>query len=321
LEEVEDCSRTLAWPEDRSPGGADVLKLQAACPFQAFAAKRLRAEPLNRREWGLSAAERGKLLHETLEKIWSPEGGALHTLADLQAANRDGRLDGILSSAIADVFARLDVPDDEWIRAYLEGEQRRLHKRLTEWMAVETQRAPFEVIACEENLQDVNVGGLKLRLRADRIDQVANFERLLIDYKTGKVSTHDWEGPRPNEPQLPLYAVFGNVEDVRGVLFARIRAGETGFTGSMTDLNRQLFPNAKASAALGKIEYSEAMRDEWEQALLALAIDFLRGEAAVDPKDGKATCEYCPMPGLCRVAEKREPLEEEVETEHDVDYE
>lgn len=321
MEEVEDFSGTVAWSMDRSPGGADVLKLQAACPFQAFAAKRLRAEPLNRQEWGLSAVERGKLLHETLEKIWSPKTGALHTLADLDTAIRDGCLDEILASAIADVFARLDVPDDEWIRAYLEGEQRRLHKRLTEWMALEAQRAPFEVIACEENLQDVNVGGLKLRLRADRIDQVANFERLLIDYKTGNVSTHDWEGPRPNEPQLPLYAVFGNVEDVRGVLFARIRAGETGFTGSVTDLNRQLFPNAKVSAALGKIEYSGAMRDEWEQALLALAAEFLRGEAAIDPKDGRVTCEYCPMPGLCRVAEMREPLEGQLETEHDVDYE
>lgn len=319
LEVVEDFSGLLAWPVDRSPGGADVLKRQAACPFQAFAAKRLRAEPLNRQEWGLSAAQRGDLLHKTLEQVWSPKG-ELRTLMDLQAAIRNGDLDGILSQAITDVFAQLDAPDSDWIRAYLESEQRWLHKRLSEWMAVEAERAPFEVIACEENLHDVNVGGLKLHLRADRIDEVANFERLLIDYKTGEVSTHDWEGPRPNEPQLPLYAVFGNVEDVRGALFARIRAGGTGLTGYVTDLKRQLLPNAKASAALGKVEYSEAIRDEWEQALLALAADFLRGEAAVDPKNGKATCEYCAMTGLCRIAELRDPLEE-LEMEHDGDDE
>lgn len=311
FEELEDISGAIAWPIDRSPGGADVLKLQAACPFQAFAAKRLRAETPNRQEWGLSPVQRGSLLHKTLERIWSPEYGALHTLADLQAALREDRLDAILSSAIASVFARLDFPNDEWIRTYLASEQRRLHKRLSEWMAVEAERAPFTVEACEKDLPDVSVGGLSLHLRADRIDKLANSERLLIDYKTGKVSPRDWEGPRPNEPQLPLYAVFGNVTDVRGVLFALIRPGETGFTGSVADLNRQLFPGAKASAALGKIDYSDAMRDEWEQALLTLAADFLRGEASVDPKDGKATCEYCPMPGLCRVAEMRNPLEED----------
>ncbi|MFZ0663198.1 MAG: PD-(D/E)XK nuclease family protein [Acidobacteriaceae bacterium] len=315
LEEVEDASETIAWPVDRSPGGAEVLKLQAACPFHAFAAKRLRAEPLNRHEWGLSAAERGKLLHKVLERIWLPVKGALHSLDDLKAAVREQRLDGILRTTIAEVFERLDVPADEWTRAYLEGEQRRLHRRLGEWMEVEAERAPFEVIACEENLPDVNVGGLKLGLRADRIDQVEDFERLLIDYKTGEVSARDWEGSQPNEPQLPLYAVFGHVEDVRGVLFARIRAGKTGFAGTVTDLNRQLLPDAKATSALGKIAYSEAMRDEWEGALLALAADFLRGEAAVDPKDGSSTCKYCPMPGLCRVAEMRDPLEEDTETE------
>jgi hypothetical protein len=204
---------------------------------------------------------------------------------------------------------------------YLDGEKRRLHRRLAEWMAVEAERAPFEVIACEENLHDVDVGGLKLKLRADRIDQVGKSERLLIDYKTGVVSPHDWEGPRPNEPQLPLYAAFGNVEDVRGALFARIRAGETGFTGAVADLHRQLLPDTKASSALGKIAYTEMMRDGWEAALLALAGDFLRGEATVDPKDGKATCEYCPMPGLCRVAERRDPLEEGAEAENHGDDE
>ncbi|MGB7190555.1 MAG: PD-(D/E)XK nuclease family protein [Acidobacteriaceae bacterium] len=321
LEEVEDDSGVIAWPVEQSPGGADVLKHQAACPFHAFAAKRLRAEPLNRHEWGLSAAMRGKLLHETLQKIWSPDDGALHSLEELQTAVREGRLDGILTAAIAEAFARLDAQEDAWTRAYLASEQRRLHRRLAEWMRLEAARVPFEVIACEEKLHDVNVGGLKLKLRADRIDEVSNFERLLIDYKTGAVSVRDWEGARPNEPQLPLYAVFGNVEDVRGVLFARIRAGETGFAGSVADLNRQLLPLAKATAALGATAYTDEMRGEWESALLGLAADFLRGAAAVDPKDGKKSCAHCPMPGLCRVAEVCDPLEEGAEAKGDGDDE
>ena len=86
-------------------------------------------------------------------------------------------------------------------------------------LRIEAKRVPFTVEATEKVLDDVSVGGLKLRLRADRVDRVGDGKRLLLDYKSGEVATKDWEGMRPNEPQLPLYAIFGNVEDVarRGV--------------------------------------------------------------------------------------------------------
>jgi hypothetical protein len=50
-------------------------------------------------------------------------------------------------------------------------------------------------------------------------------------------------------------------------------------------------------------QYNESMRDGWQSALLHLAEEFLRGEASVDPKHGATTCQYCPLPGLCRIAE------------------
>jgi probable DNA repair protein len=302
-EEIDEGGERVPWPQDRPAGGSEVLKQQAACPFQAFATKRLRAEPLNRSEWGLSAAERGKLLHKVLEKIWSPSQGALHSLEDLRHAMREGRLRGILSEAIAEVFEQFAFVDDAWMLAYLASEQRRLLHRLEEWMKVEAKRVPFTVIACEEKLEDVSVGGLKLKLRADRVDRVGAAGTLILDYKSGEVSPHDWEGLRPNEPQLPLYAVFGNLEDVRGVLFARIRAGEDCLTGRVADVKTQLFADAKPHSAMARHRYTEFMRDEWNEALLALAGDFLAGDAAVDPKQGKKTCQYCPLPGLCRVSE------------------
>ena len=318
IEEIADASGEIPWPDDRSAGGSEVLKDQAACPFRAFATRRLQARELNRSEWGLTASERGSLLHKVLEQIWSPEFGRLHTLDDLLAARSEGRLRQIVQDAIAVVFAEEVSPsDDPWQRAYLAGEQQRLNTRIVEWLEVETARAPFTVIACEEKLDNVNVGGLKLRLRADRIDEVAGYARLLVDYKTGNdVGTADWNPPRPNEPQLPLYAAFGNVDDVGGVLFARIRAGKTCFVGQVSDPRTQLFPDASSSSALVKNPYSERVRDEWTGSLLSLAEEFLRGEAAVDPKLGAETCKHCPLPGLCRVAEQSVALEEdEAETD------
>jgi ATP-dependent helicase/nuclease subunit B len=313
IEEITDASGEIAWPREQSAGGSDVLQLQAACPFRAFATKRLGAGELNRSDWGLTAGERGELLHKVLQAIWSPESGRLHTLDDLLAAKRNEHLRQIVDEAIATVFANeLDPIGDEdpWLHAYLDSERRRLSKLIVEWLALEATRFPFEVIACEEKLKDVSVGGLKLRLRADRIDEVADYARVLIDYKTGsEVSTADWNPPRPTQPQLPLYAAFGNVEDVRGVVFARIRAGDTCFIGKVADAKTQLLPDVKATSALVKYPYSDKVRDEWSEALLNLAQDFLFGEAAVDPKDGRKTCEHCQLPGLCRVAERPGVLE------------
>ncbi|HEV2463206.1 MAG TPA: PD-(D/E)XK nuclease family protein [Acidobacteriaceae bacterium] len=320
LETVEEPSAQISWPKTVSPGGSEVLKDQAACPFRAFAVKRLRAETLNRREWGLSAAERGKLLHKVLERIWSPKDGALHTLDELRAAIRQDHLSEILRTAIANAFTKVDstAGDDPWMRAYLESEKQRLHLRLTAWMKLEADRASFEVAECEKDLSDVDVGGLKLKLRADRIDHVEGSGSLLIDYKSGNVSPKDWDLPRPNEPQLPLYAVFGNVENVRGALFARIRAGKKmGFTGAVEDVRSQLLPNESPRSELVKNPFTTTMRDEWHDALLKLADAFLRGEALIDPKHGADTCRYCPLPGLCRVAETQSIAKDEDEADDD----
>lgn len=318
IETIEEASAQISWPEDRPPGGSEVLKHQAACPFRAFAIKRLHAEPLNRREWGLSAIERGKLLHKALERIWSPDGGALHSLNDLRAAMSAGTLDEILHAAIAKAFTEVDslACDDPWMVAYLEGEKRRLHLRLTDWMKKEAERVSFEVVACEKNLENVDVGGLKLKLRADRIDRVEGSGSLLIDYKSGDVSPKDWALPRPNEPQLPLYAVFGNVENVRGALFARIGAGKKmGFTGAVQDVRSQLLPNEGPRSELVRHPYTEALHDEWHDALVKLADGFLRGEALVDPKQRAQTCRHCALPGLCRVVEAQDAAEDRDETD------
>ena len=319
LEEIADDSGVIPWPREQNAGGADVLKRQAACPFQAFATKRLSAKELNRSEWGLSAGERGKLLHEVLEAIWSPEGGSLHTSEDLLAAIKENRLRDVLKSAIDGVFARfvrkhgLELSDDPWMAAYLESEKQRLHVRIGEWLKHEAERVPFEVEAAEKTLDDVHVGDLKLRLRADRIDRVGDNKHLLIDYKTGLVTPAKWKGMRPDEPQLPLYAAFGNVSNVCGALFAHISAGKTRFSGAVKDARAELIPDLDATSSLRKYPYTDAMRDEWTAALLNLAEDFLRGEAAVDPRDGRKTCEFCPLPGLCRIAEVGGALEESTE--------
>jgi probable DNA repair protein len=305
LDSIADDSGALAWPQEQNAGGADVLKRQAACPFQAFAAKRLRAEPLDESEWGISPSEKGKLLHAVMQRLFSSTDPLpIRSRDDLVTAIATKQLPGILEAHIdAAMQAQFDAASgDPWQQACLAAEKRRLMIRIGDWLALEAGRQPFTVESCEQRLHDVHVGDLKLNLRADRIDQLPDGSRLLLDYKTGNVSTASWDGDRLDDPQLPLYATYGNVENVSGILFARIRSGKIDFEGRVRDAHVQLSADIRSKKALITHPYSDAMRDEWARALASLGDEFLRGEAAVAPRDTKV-CTFCDLHSLCRVAE------------------
>jgi ATP-dependent helicase/nuclease subunit B len=305
VEAVTDDSGVLAWPRGQNAGGADVLKRQAACAFQAFATKRLRAEPLDESEWGISPSQKGKLLHAVMESLFSPD-------APSPLLGRDDLVNAIAANQLSDILeTHIDAamraqfgaePADPWQRACLQAEKRRLMIRIGAWLELESKRQPFTVESCEKRLQDVHVGALKLNLRADRIDRLPDGSRLLLDYKTGNVSTANWEGDRPDDPQLPLYAAYGNVEDVSGILFARIRSGKIEFEGCVRNAQGQLSADIPNKKTLVTRPYSEAMREEWARVLARLGEDFLRGEAAVAPRDPKV-CTFCGLHALCRIAE------------------
>ena len=305
FETVRDDCGAQRWPQEQNAGGADVLRRQAACPFQAFAAKRLRAEPLNECDWGISPMEKGKLLHDVMQRLFSSTAPfPLRSRDDLVTAIDTHQLDSILETHVdGAIEAQFGAePADAWLRACLAAEKRRLLIRVGDWLALEAKRQPFIVEACEKRLQDVHVGQLKLNLRADRIDVLPDGSRLLLDYKTGNVSTAGWEGDRPDDPQLPLYAAYGNVEDVSGILFARIRSGRIEFDGRVRDAQALLDATIKTKKTLVPRPYSDAMRDDWARVLEGLAGEFLRGEAVVRPRDNKV-CKQCDFGSLCRVAE------------------
>lgn len=309
LESIPDGAVPLPWPRERHAGGADVLKRQAACPFQAFAVKRLSAEPLNGGEWGFTPAERGDLLHQVLHRIFSQR---LRSRDELLAVLDAQELPSLLDAHIDDVFRDFAHVSGSWQEAYLAAEKRRLRTRLEEWLAYEAQRLPFTVEATEQKLPSVPIGDLLLNLRADRIDLLPDGSRLLIDYKSGRISAASWSGDRPDEPQLPLYAVCGNVENLSGVLLAKISAGETGFDGRVRDARGQLFADLGSGRKLVTDPFTPAMRDAWSRTLHGLAQEFLEGASAVAPREPEV-CRNCSLPALCRKAERATPQAEEEE--------
>jgi ATP-dependent helicase/nuclease subunit B len=117
------------------------------------------------------------------------------------------------------------------------------------------------------------------------------------------MNTSVWQSKRPDEPQVPLYAAYSDIDKLQGVLFAQVRTGKLCFVGRVADARGQLYPSLNGGSGLVKNPYSDAVRDEWAEALRALADEFIRGEASVAPKAYPETCKYCSLPSLCRVAE------------------
>jgi ATP-dependent helicase/nuclease subunit B len=294
LEEQENAA-ILPWPLEQNAGGAEILRRQAACPFQSFATRRLDARPMDATDWGLEARDRGSVVHKILEDLWTE----LKTRYALLQARAEARLHALVERHVSATLQRYRgrAPKDRWTQAYLDAEQKRIVSLIEEWLDYEAKRADFTVEAGEEKL-GAAVGDLKLQVRVDRIDAIAG-GRVIIDYKTGLLNGVSWDGPRPDEPQLPLYAGFGQIEHLKGVLLGRVREEKVKFIGRVEDAATVMPGDVK----LTKPPYSADMLRGWQNVLSDLGQQFLRGEAQIDPKQYPKTCKFCDLPGLCRIAE------------------
>jgi probable DNA repair protein len=284
-----------AWPADVDAGGAEILRNQAACAFRAFATKRLAARAMEDTDWGLEPRERGNVVHAILDKVWAE----LQNRDSLRLARRENRLPILLGQHVDDALQKfkVDGQNRSWNEAYLHTERERILSLIDEWLAYEETRAEFAVETREEK-RSAGVGALKLQVRVDRVD-VINGGRVIIDYKTGAVKTDSWDGSRPDDPQLPIYAAYGQVDNLKGVLLAKVAEEKPRFVGQMED-GDAIIPG---NSALAKQPYSEEILGKWKDVLLDLANGFLSGEAQVDPKQYPKTCQYCKLQGLCRIAE------------------
>jgi probable DNA repair protein len=272
-------------------GGVSLIKDQAACPFRAFAAHRLRAEGIGAPHTGLDAVERGTLVHRVLASAWERLG-----TKDALGAIDGAALEALLAAAADDAIGRKKRDRPTTLSGRFAAIERdRLVRLAGEWLKLERGRSGFSVLATEGQ-REAGLGVLKLSLRLDRVDQLASGERVVIDYKTGRAAVPSMLGERPDEPQLPLYLTVAE-QDAAAVAFAQVRAGDMKFVGLAREAG--LVPGTKAPVAGW-----EAQRTAWRAELERLAGEFAAGIAAVDPKRLEHTCRLCDLHSLCRIHER-----------------
>lgn len=275
---------------DAQHGGVGLVADQARCPFQALAHHRLWARALPEATPGLSAGERGKLVHAVARVLWE----RLESQAVLKTMDEAARRE-LVERCVAEVLERR-FADSRFQRRLLDIEKRRLAALFMEWLALEAGRDDFRVAATELNTRLV-LSGVEFKLRVDRVDELADGRRLVLDYKTGGQLAHikSWIDPRMEEPQLPMY-VLSVGEEVDAMALGSVRPGECTLRG-VGDGVALLKP-------VSELDHPdmETLRSWWSTILGRLVDEHRRGVADVDPKSPK-NCRLCDAMSLCRVFE------------------
>lgn len=297
LEKIEDAQLPPLPIEERARvrGGASVLKAQALCPLNAQLQYRLGAANYQAPTLGLSAAERGNLVHQVLANFWLsfPEGQAdAFSLHQLQGETRQQRIREAVESAIREKQTQhRQLPAGFW-----QLEQRRLTRLLEQWLQVEESRPDFTVTRIEWE-QPIELAGLGFHLRLDRLDTLPGGEQLVIDYKTGVPSISDWLSERVREPQLPLYALAQS--NARAIAFAQVRNGDSRFKGC-----GEIAEPIEGIKAVGDVQREspfaswQQLVEHWQSGLMQLAEEYREGYAALSferPADNFAQHELWPL--------------------------
>ena len=226
-------------------GGAYTVQRQTVEPFAAFAYGRLGVRRPEAIEPGIAPGVRGDIIHNALHTLFA-DRPTQSDIADWDPSNLAERLGSAIDSALARHLRHADTTQTRLLGL----ERTRLIRLLRSFVVAELERPEFAVAAVEKPL-NFEAFGVRLGLRVDRIDRLADGSLLVIDYKTGmprKLLNRDGD---PLDLQLVVYA--DAMEDpVGGLALINIDSRSISYQGTG-----------------GSVEWDAARRDEWPQRLAA----------------------------------------------------
>ncbi len=288
-----------------APRGTRGLSLMAKCPMWATVEVRwgcLRRYPL---PLGLAPRVLGDWIHDVLECFWQ-EVGSLSGLIEFGEPARAQRVQELTAEIRKKLFHRkslrlTDLPD-----SILDIEEKRVVAIVLDWLSLELEREGLFTVIETESQEQISLGGLTLKVRLDRVDQLEDGSLVVIDYKSGNTGPglRAIDSRDPQEPQLLLYAVTRN-RPVSGILFGRMQTQgprTSSWVGYGKEaLGIQGFRSYEELDDSGMIEFLE----ESKNSVTELAIKLAQGFTTVQPQSLQL-CDQCSWQSVCRIREKRD---------------
>jgi exodeoxyribonuclease-5 len=243
-------------------------------------------------------------VHEVLAAFWQPNQKP-RNFTDLRDMNETD-FSQALNLAIGNTLRSFSTESNVVSATVLELEHERLYKLIGDWLQYEKGRGiAFNIVACEAEKQ-VNICGIELTLKIDRIHALENGELEFIDYKTGqKPEMKSWGESRITEPQLPIYAVFWteDASKVAAVRFGMVKIAEHAFLG-VADTDFETETDKRKPAFLQNFSDWQALLAHWKTSIEAIAQEIKAGEAAVRFEDENLLV-YCEVTPLLRLPERQ----------------
>ena len=281
------------------PGGVAVLDKVQLCPMQAITNIRLKVnDHTPNYTMGITGAERGEILHNALEFFWDELMGqrqkGQYDSDNLKALDTNS-LRELLNASVDSAFFWLDREDIE--PALIEKERQMMLSKLNQWIELEKNRDTFNVIALEKT-DFVNLGGLKIKIRKDREDEIIdsnnNHKTLALDIKSREESISSAFSSSMPKSQLPLAALSGNIDGIAYLNVIPHSPSISGVINSESSDDMQLLSEHKYKAP----KDWDKLKDLWLKLFSKKIGEYVSGVANYTPS--VAACMYCAKKSLCR---------------------
>lgn len=210
---------------ERIGGGAYTIQRQRAEPFSAFAQGRLLAGEVRMVEPGISPSLRGNVVHKALQNLYRE----LPSRAELLEWSDDNLSERIQRAANFGLAGYIEEADPV-LRRLLYIEKERLFQVLRAFITEEKQRPDFSVAGVEIDYV-LNLSGLELRLRVDRLDTLPDNTVVIMDYKTGAPKVLLDKNRNLNDVQLAVYS-FAVPGEIGGLVLANVDVRKVEYKGA-----------------------------------------------------------------------------------------
>ena len=276
-----DALESSASTERQLPGGAGMLITMASNPLKAYARWRLRIEPLPPALVGVSALERGILIHGILEAVWR-QLKSQQSLLMQSSAELEEIIQQALDFQFKQVFARRFRQPGPQLLAL---ERQTLSQVVKQWLSLESERPEFTINALEKTIS-LNLQGFQVRGRIDRIDRLANGQLMLIDYKTGQFRSAAMLETPLYEPQLPFYLLALRQEaktpEVAALAFAGLKPGYLKMQGYGSGDALEIPGITAVGEEQSKNETWQSLPKHWHSEIASLVEKAIVGNAMID---------------------------------------
>jgi exodeoxyribonuclease-5 len=242
-------------------GGAATIQRQFVEPFAAFVFGRLGVRSIPIIISGLTAGLRGSLIHDALHHLYAdlPAKREIHSWNESELQQR-------IESALQESFRRQERHADLTLRQLLQLERARVASLLRAVVAQDLTREDFSVADVEKSVE-TEISGVRLRLRIDRIDQIAGDQVIVLDYKTGI--------------RKQLLDSDGNPRDMQLVVYARALRETVTAVGLINVDSRGVAIDAIGRDFAPDLDWDEAMAD-WKAQVDAAADEIRQGDVRIN---------------------------------------